>query len=1020
MRVLREILCLCTAFFGLVRMSADCHAQQDRGERAGTAIPGKKADASAEIAAGQDEEGAAERERQRADDVARRYDWLEYGRHIFEAHHAWEAGAVADAWRHLNACRYDLRGWEHDYLFSLFTKDHRVMKTRGGVGCVAYSADGRRLVSGYAFVVSAWDPATGRELLNHSPQMSTSSVIAAVTFTPDGKRILLGAQGQGVEVLDAESGKVLLTRGEGGDHLGISADGQRIVSSRTIGTPVLWDASTGKDIRAFPQLKGWVRSLAIGPDGKRIACSGDDKLIRIVDPATGTVAHTFKGHREIVESVVFSPNGRRLASGGSDKTIRLWDVSTGKELFSLTGHAERIVSLAFSPDGLTLASGSDDGLVKLWDVATVRRELRSFKGHAARVTSVAFSPDGKQIASGSSDETIRIWDVASADHDLIPILERSAPDFGSDDEPKLSGITERIRMWDFSTGKPRETQGESGSTQQPAAKPRGTGAGGRNPAPPAGLVESDVASSGTVLRALSETGQTFDTFRPHAYAYSPDGKQVVVTGGESISGMHGGYLKLRDIATGQVVHTFSERGPFHHAVFSPDGKWVAGSTFQRIEIWDAASGRSIRTMDGMARFAMDRVEMITSLAVNSDGARLAAGSSDGTVQVLEVSSGRLLASLKGHVQVDSVAFSPDGQRIVSTGKDGIRICEVTSGQELLMLRRRSDTSSQTVFTPDGKCLVSKDRFASKDSAGRLEFRNARSKQRVFTLVEYGEPMALSPDGRRLTCRGPDGAMQLVDRVSGRAILTFAGDSSDCYCVAFSPDGKQVVGGAKDGGLNLWEAESGRLIREPKGHTHYVGSVAFSPDGKRIVSGSGDRSIIIWDAASGEASRMIDGHWASCVAFSPDGKRIAAANRDAPIRLWDVATGEEVQKIGEKTAGYECFAFSPDGRRIASGSHDEIVRVWDAETGRQVLAMKGHSSFVYGVAFSPNGKWLASASWDHTAKVWDLATGMEYRALRQHSSYCSSVAFTPDSRWLLTGSGELKLWDLSGTQAELIE
>jgi WD40 repeat protein len=83
-------------------------------------------------------------------------------------------------------------------------------------------------------------------------------------------------------------------------------------------------------------------------------------------------------------------------------------------------------------------------------------------------------------------------------------------------------------------------------------------------------------------------------------------------------------------------------------------------------------------------------------------------------------------------------------------------------------------------------------------------------------------------------------------------------------------------------------------------------------------------------------------------------------------------------------------------------------------------MKGHSSFVYGVAFSQDGKWIGSASWDHTAKVWHASTGKEHRSLRQHSGYCSSVAFTPDSRWLVSGSRELKLWDLSGTPAELTD
>jgi WD40 repeat protein len=946
----------------------------------------------------------------RADELQRRYDWSVYGRHIAEAQRAWETGAVEDAWRHLNDCRGDLRGWEHDYLFSLFTKDHRILKTQGRVESVAFSADGQRLVSGYAWVVRTWECATGRELLTFSPRMNAMSRIAAVAFSPDGKRIALGAEGQDAQILDAESGEVLLTRKSAGDHLCFSLDGKSILSNLLWNAPTLWDTSTGKSIRTFAELSESV-SLALRPDCKQIASGGDDKLVRIADATTGQVTHTLKGHRGAIHCVAFSPNGRRVASGGG-KSIKVWDAGSGKELFTLTGHSKAVSSIAFSPDGRQLVSGSDDALVKLWDVATGRGELRSYKGHRGPVTSVAFSPDGRQLVSGGDDETVRIWELASRDHGLIRILERSGPDFGPNDEPKLSGMTGRIRMWDPFAGKAQDARGEAMSSARRDSRPNGAGVRRRNSASASGSVDSVEArdaASGPVLSALSETGGTFER---HAYSVSPDGKQIVVTGGER----HGGDLKIFDIASGRVVHTLSENGgPFLHAIFSPDGKWVAGSGFEMIKIWDTASGKLIRTIDGMSRLAMERVAIISSLAISSDGTRLAAGNSQGTIQLLEVSSGRLLVTLSGHVgSVDSVAFSPDGSRIVTTARDALRIWEPNNGQELLTLRAPSEKARQTVFSPDGKHLV------SKSNGGRLKFWNAPSRQKVLTLAEYSEPMALSPDGRWLACEGPDGDVQLVDRLSGNAILTFAGESSDCYCLAFSPDGKSIAGGVKGDTLNVWDTDSGKLIREMKGHTHIVGSVAFSPDGQRIVSGSGDLSIRIWEAASGQAIRTITGHWASCVAFSPDGKLIAASNRYSTIRLWNAETGDEVRTISGNEEGYECFAFSPDGRRIASGGHDANVRLWDAETGRELLAMKGHSSFVYGVAFSKDGKWIGSASWDHTAKVWDASTGKEHRSLRQHSAYCSSVAFTPDSRWLVSGSKELKLWDLFGTAAELTD
>ena len=68
---------------------------------------------------------------------------------------------MADAWRHLNSCRGDFRGWEHNYLFTLFTKNQQVLKTQGRVTSLAYSADGQRIVSGYAWVVRTWEICVG-------------------------------------------------------------------------------------------------------------------------------------------------------------------------------------------------------------------------------------------------------------------------------------------------------------------------------------------------------------------------------------------------------------------------------------------------------------------------------------------------------------------------------------------------------------------------------------------------------------------------------------------------------------------------------------------------------------------------------------------------------------------------------------------------------------------------------------------------------------------------------------------
>jgi WD40 repeat protein len=52
-----------------------------------------------------------------------------------------------------------------------------------------------------------------------------------------------------------------------------------------------------------------------------------DKTARLWDASTGKEIRAFKGHEGIVISVAFSPDGARALTGSGDKTARRWDIS---------------------------------------------------------------------------------------------------------------------------------------------------------------------------------------------------------------------------------------------------------------------------------------------------------------------------------------------------------------------------------------------------------------------------------------------------------------------------------------------------------------------------------------------------------------------------------------------------------------------------------------------------------------------------------------------------------------------
>jgi WD40 repeat protein len=117
---------------------------------------------------------------------------------------------------------------------------------------VAFSPDGKRIVSGGDTTAKVWDAHTGRNTLTLQGHTGT---VSSVAFSPDGKRIVSGSYDKTVRVWDAHTGQDTLTlQGHTGNvySVAISADGTRIVSGgadRVPGKPgevKVWDAGPSK------------------------------------------------------------------------------------------------------------------------------------------------------------------------------------------------------------------------------------------------------------------------------------------------------------------------------------------------------------------------------------------------------------------------------------------------------------------------------------------------------------------------------------------------------------------------------------------------------------------------------------------------------------------------------------------------------------------------------------------------------------------------------------------------------
>ena len=114
-----------------------------------------------------------------------------------------------------------------------------------GCNCLAFSPDGRSLVTGTMEIpcVHVWETATGRERFRITGQ---DSMVWTVAFAPDGKTLAVGDMGHDFRLYEWPSGKPAgLVPGHRGWVLSLaySADGKHLVSGSSDTTALVWDAT---------------------------------------------------------------------------------------------------------------------------------------------------------------------------------------------------------------------------------------------------------------------------------------------------------------------------------------------------------------------------------------------------------------------------------------------------------------------------------------------------------------------------------------------------------------------------------------------------------------------------------------------------------------------------------------------------------------------------------------------------------------------------------------------------------
>jgi WD40 repeat protein/DNA-binding SARP family transcriptional activator len=394
-----------------------------------------------------------------------------------------------------------------------------------------------------------------------------------------------------------------------------------------------------------------------------------------------------------------------------------------------------------------------------------------------------------------------------------------------------------------------------------------------------------------------------------------------------------------------------------------------------------------------------------------DGRRLAGASSDGVVIVWDTTTGLPVFSVTPQFGASrlALAFSPDGSRLATSGPNGMaEVWDGNNGQHIFTLAGHEDAVLAVAFSHDGTRLAT----ASLDGTAALW--DAATGQRQYSVRGLGGGMvglALSPEGTRLATAGSEGELNVWEVAAGRPLHLYT--SAGASWVAFNLDGARLTSAAGNT-VTVWDAWSGQALRTLNltGHTGEILSAAFSLDGARVATGSLDRRAIVWDVATGQSLLTLAGHTGAVngTAFSPDGTRLATADADGKVRIWNIGLSRELFSEPMAAGSIGRAAISPDGKYLAAGvGSDGLSEIWDATTGQPVRTLTG-STAVRAVAFDPTGKRLATAG-DGGLRVWDTATGAPVFSLQGVAGLTNDVAFRHDGSQLVTAGadGTARTW-----------
>jgi WD40 repeat protein len=489
------------------------------------------------------------------------------------------------------------------------------------------------------------------------------------------------------------------------------------------------------------------------------------------------------------------------------------------------------------------------------------------------------------------------------------------------------------------------------------------------------------AGTGMVLHGWSLPGHV------HSLALSPDGRRLAVAlspwaplpaGDQAHAANTAGPpgtsdIQLYNLRHGTQDETLQIPAPRVQCLcFDPTGRWLAVAAGRSLTLWDPASGHPKHALQGHA-------ERITCLAFSPDGDWLIGGDAGGDLCVWDTAAGQGGRRLQQQGELTGMALSGDGAWLAWGARDGTVQVSAWTPQTLDRVRQIEGQGAPVAglrFTPDHRMLVIGKSAGRRSGAPRGLVR-LWSTERGELETEHAMDdaplscLAMSPDGRWLAVGSPTGEVRIIGSVDGRTLRRFVRDEVGIGCLALSPDKPWLVSGDDAGRVSLWQADTGALLRDMSVHRSALTVLGFSADGHWWASGAVDGTVLLWGRGSAHPVQAARG--LESLSFCPRNRWLALAAQDGTVHL--VPLREPIVKVlpvaHRATAGAKGLRFSAHGELLVWASEEGVVTCWDPVSqqvrSHHTLPLPGLKTFT----LSDDLCWLAASANDGSLLLWDL-------------------------------------------------